>query len=149
MAIHQVSYTFESSLESANQAEAMAEQQAAAAGFAEDEIQAIAMSVREATINAVLHGNNRDPNKRVYVTFERSPEGLQVAVRDEGKGFNGTGIPDPLKPENLLKQSGRGIFLIRSFMDEVNFRNLHPGTEITLIKRVRGAVAEHKEIETS
>lgn len=149
MAIHQVSYTFESSLESANQAEALAERQAAAAGFEADQIQAIAMAVREATINAVLHGNQHDPAKRVHVTFERSPGGLQVAVRDEGKGFNGTGIPDPLQPENLLKQSGRGIFLIRSFMDEVHFRNLHPGTEITLIKRVRGAAAEHKEIENS
>jgi serine/threonine-protein kinase RsbW len=149
MAKNLVAYTFESSLESVNQAEAMAEQQAAAAGFGADEIQFIAMAVREAAINAVTHGNRHDRNKRVYVSFERRPDSLQVVIRDEGKGFNGTGIPDPLAPENLLRQSGRGIFLIRSFMDEVGFRDLHPGTEITLIKRVRGAAAEPKEREIS
>ncbi len=149
MATNQVSYTFESSLESVNQAEAMAVKYAAAAGFDDDQIQSIAMAVREATINAVSHGNRQDPNKRVFVIFEHGPAILQVVVRDEGKGFNGSALPDPLAPENLLKPSGRGIFLIRSFMDEVHFRDLHPGTEITLIKRVRGAAADHKEKETS
>jgi serine/threonine-protein kinase RsbW len=142
MAANRVSYTFDSSLESVNRAEAAAEQFAAAAGFKAEQIQEIAMSVREATVNAVLHGNGQDSAKKIYLTFEHCLDSLQVAVRDEGQGFNGTGIPDPLAAENLLKKSGRGIFLIQSFMDEVRFRNLQPGTEIILIKRVRGAAAD-------
>jgi serine/threonine-protein kinase RsbW len=68
-----------------------------------------------------------------------------VSVRDEGKGLDPGSVPDPLAPENLLKQSGRGIFLIRAFMDEVRFRSMDPGTEITLIKRVRGNDPDGKE----
>ena len=92
------------------------------------------MSVREATVNAVLHGNNYDPAKRVEIVFERQPGRLQVTVRDQGKGFAAEDVPDPLAPENLLKQSGRGIFLMRAYMDEVRVRNMNPGTEVVLIK---------------
>jgi serine/threonine-protein kinase RsbW len=140
-----VSYTLESSLESVNKAEQAARDLAAKTGFDEEEVDRIAMSVREATVNAVLHGNQYDPKKRVTVAFEVTPESLSVAVRDEGKGLDPGGIPDPLAPENLLKQSGRGIFLIRAFMDEVRFRSMDPGTEITLIKRVRGNDPDGKE----
>ena len=70
---------------------------------------------------------------------------LTVTIRDEGKGLQNDDIPDPLAPENLLKQSGRGIFLIRAFMDEVRFRNMEPGTEITLIKRLSGEARDGKE----
>jgi serine/threonine-protein kinase RsbW len=145
MAGDRVSYTLESTLESVNQAEAAAERFASAAGFRDDALQEIAMAVREATINAVLHGNAYDPNKSVQITFERKPGWLEINVRDQGKGFDVSQVADPLAPENLLKQSGRGIFLIRTYMDEVRFRNLQPGTEMTLIKRVRGATADAKE----
>ena len=140
-----VSYTLESSLESVNKAEQAARDLAVKAGFDEEEIDRVAMSVREATVNAVLHGNQYDPKKRVTVAFEVTPESLSVSVRDEGKGLDPGSVPDPLAPENLLKQSGRGIFLIRAFMDEVRFRSMDPGTEITLIKRVRGNDPDGKE----
>jgi len=140
-----VSYTLESSLESVNKAEQAARDLAVKAGFDEEETDRIAMSVREATVNAVLHGNQYDPKKRVTVAFEVTPESLSVSVRDEGKGLDPGSVPDPLAPENLLKQSGRGIFLIRAFMDEVRFRSMDPGTEITLIKRVRGTDPDGKE----
>ena len=140
-----VSYTLESSLESVNKAEQAARDLAVKAGFDEEETDRVAMSVREATVNAVLHGNQYDPKKRVTVAFEVTPESLSVSVRDEGKGLDPGSVPDPLAPENLLKQSGRGIFLIRAFMDEVRFRNMDPGTEITLIKRVRGNDPDGKE----
>jgi serine/threonine-protein kinase RsbW len=140
-----VSYTLESSLESVNKAEQAARDLAVKAGFDEEETDRIAMSVREATVNAVLHGNQYDPKKRVTVAFEVTPESLSVSVRDEGKGLDPGSVPDPLAPENLLKQSGRGIFLIRAFMDEVRFRSMDPGTEITLIKRVRGKDPDGKE----
>ena len=140
-----VSYTLESSLESVNKAEQAARDLAVKAGFDEEETDRVAMSVREATVNAVLHGNQYDPQKRVTVAFEVTPESLSVSVRDEGKGLDPGSVPNPLAPENLLKQSGRGIFLIRAFMDEVRFRSMDPGTEITLIKRVRGNDPDGKE----
>lgn len=140
-----VSYTLDSTLETVNKAEEMAGGFAAKAGFAEEERERISMAVREATVNAVLHGNAYDPEKRVTIAFETTPTSLTITVRDEGKGLLDNDIPDPLAPENLLKQSGRGIFLIRSFMDEVRIRNMEPGTEITLIKTVRGADPDAKE----
>jgi serine/threonine-protein kinase RsbW len=137
-----VSYTLESTLASVNKAEQAAAEIAAKSGFDEDECGRIAMAVREAAVNAVLHGNRYDPNKRVTVAFGSTPDTLTVTVRDEGSGIDPATLPDPLAPENLLKQSGRGIFLIRAFMDEVHFRPMSPGTEITMIKNVRGPVRD-------
>jgi serine/threonine-protein kinase RsbW len=140
-----VSYTLESTLDSVNKAEQAARDLAVRAGFPSDEADRISMAVREAAVNAVLHGNQYDQNKRLLVAFETTPDSLTISVRDEGAGLNPESIPDPLAPENLLKQSGRGIFLIRAFMDEVRFRTLNPGTEITLIKHVRGSDRDSKE----
>jgi serine/threonine-protein kinase RsbW len=140
-----VSYTLESSLESVNKAEETAQDIASKSGFDSDETQRIAMAVREAAVNAVLHGNAYDPRKKVHIAFETAKDILTVTIRDEGKGLQNDDIPDPLAPENLLKQSGRGIFLIRAFMDEVRFRNMEPGTEITLIKRLSGEARDGKE----
>jgi serine/threonine-protein kinase RsbW len=140
-----VSYTLESTLESVNWAEQAAEQFAARFGLQDDDRQEFAMAVREAAINAVLHGNAYDRRKTIEVTFAREPETLEVTVRDQGKGFDVAGIPDPLAPENLLKQSGRGIFLIRTYMDEVRFRKLNPGTEMVLVKRIRGKSADKEK----
>ncbi|HEV2113663.1 MAG TPA: ATP-binding protein [Terriglobales bacterium] len=145
MAGNRVSYTLDSSLESVNTAEATAEKMAAKAGFDEDESHRISMAVREAAVNAVLHGNAYDANKKMRVSFENTGDSLVITIADEGHGLKEAEIPDPLAPENLLKQSGRGIFLIRSFMDEVRFRPLEPGTEITLIKHVRGDSANESE----
>src|SRR5208337_4733444 len=131
-----VSYTLESTLASVNKAEQAAGEAAAKSGFDEDECGRIAMAVREATVNAILHGNRYDPAKRVTVSFETTVGAFTAAVRDEGPGMDPATLPDPLAPENLLKQSGRGIFLIRTFMDKVRFRSLSPGTEITMTKFV-------------
>jgi serine/threonine-protein kinase RsbW len=149
MTEERVSYTLESTLESVNQAEETARRIALQMGFAEEDVYGISMSVREAIINAVLHGNAYDPHKKVRVFFERKDGTLQVTVQDEGKGFDPDKVPNPLAPENLLKQSGRGVFLIRSYMDEVRLRSLEPGTEIVMIKRVRGADAHDKESSPS
>jgi serine/threonine-protein kinase RsbW len=128
----------ESTLESVNKAEEMADKAASQAGFDEDVRGGISMAVREAMINAVMHGNGYSPDKRVKLTFDQSGGNLVITIRDEGAGMNPEEVPDPLAPENLMKQSGRGIFLMRAFMDDVKFRKLEPGTEITLIKRVPG-----------
>ena len=106
------------------------------------------MAVREAMINAVLHGNNYDPAKRVNLTLEQNGKELIVTITDEGHGFVPEEVPDPLAPENLLKESGRGIFLMRAFMDEVRFRKLNPGTEIILIKRIQSSDLDRQEAST-
>lgn len=134
-----VSFTLESSLDSVNKLEETAEQVAQRAGFDEETATHVAMAVREAAVNAVLHGNAYDPNKHVTASFEITSDALVVRITDQGPGFNPDSIPDPLAPENILRGSGRGIFLIRAFMDEVHFRQLHPGTELTLIKHRRPA----------
>jgi serine/threonine-protein kinase RsbW len=135
----------ESTLESVNKAEDMADQIALQAGFDEETRGGISMAVREAMINAVLHGNAYDPAKRVNLTFERKGRELIVTITDEGKGFLPEEVPDPLAPENLLKQSGRGIFLMRAFMDEVRFRKPNSGTEITMIKRLQENKLDRQE----
>ena len=132
-----------STLESVNQVEQKAEQYAQQAGFDEDTVPHITMAIREAAVNAVLHGNAYDVNKKITVSFETSSDGLSVKVSDEGPGMDPDALPDPLAPENILRGSGRGIFLIRAFMDEVHFRQLHPGTEITLIKHKTPAQPEN------
>ena len=129
-----VSFTLDSTLDSVNKIELTAEQIAQRAGFDEDSTLNIAMAVREAAVNAVLHGNAYDTNKHVVASFETTTDSLIVRIADQGPGMDPDKVPDPLAPENILRGSGRGIFLIKAFMDEVNFRQLHPGTELTLIK---------------
>jgi serine/threonine-protein kinase RsbW len=123
-----------STLSTVEVVEAKATEYAEKAGFDEDTASQIAMVSREAAVNAVLHGNKKDPKKQVKVRFTLTPESLSIQIADEGSGFNPADVPDPLSPEGLLRPSGRGIFLMRAIMDEVNFRELSPGAEITLVK---------------
>ena len=109
------------------------------AGVDEEQIFGITMSVREAAINAVMHGNGGDSTKQIVATFENTGTSLVFTVSDQGKGLDPDSLPDPLAPENLLRGSGRGIFLIRSFMDEVHFMQLDPGTQLTLVKHLNPA----------
>jgi serine/threonine-protein kinase RsbW len=130
-----VERVFDSTLESVDEAEAMILDVAVKNGFHEDEQHHISMAVRECLVNAVVHGNRYNANKKVRVEVDGSPERLRIAVTDEGEGFELTDLPDPLAEENLLRHSGRGIFLIRAFMDEVSMRKLSPhGTEVVLVK---------------
>jgi len=129
-----ISMTLSSSLESVDRLEHTAEDVAERAGFDEDTVPHIGMAVREAAINAVLHGNSYNAGKQIVASFETTAADFIFRISDQGAGFDPTGLTDPLAPENILRGSGRGIFLIRAFMDEVHFRQLHPGTEITLIK---------------
>lgn len=110
-------------------------------GLDEDARHWVNVAVRESVINAIKHGNAHDEHKRVHVEFKplnttHPPEGIQIRVRDEGPGFDPSTLPDPLAPENLLKASGRGIFLIRSFMDEMVLRRApEGGMEVVMVKR--------------
>ena len=148
MTLERVSYTLDSTLDSVNKAERTAEDVAAKMPFDDEDCHRIAMAVREAAVNAVLHGNAYDPKKKMTVSFENTGEALVIKITDQGRGLRDEDIPDPLSEENLLKQSGRGIFLIRSFMDEVKIRRLEPGTEITLVKHIgqsSGAATEGRQ----
>lgn len=90
-------------------------------GVDEDEKFRISMAIREAVINAIHHGNKDDLSKKVSISYNYDDCSLEVKVRDEGNGFDYMSLPDPTKKENILKPFGRGIFFIRTFMDEVNF----------------------------
>ena len=97
----------------------------------------IAMAVRESMVNAVVHGNRYNANKKVRLAVVNNLERFTVRIADEGEGFEYQEVPDPLAPENLMRTSGRGLFLIRSFMDEFRIRRIEPGgTEVTLVKYV-------------
>ena len=139
------SYKLDSTLETVDNAEQTASRIASESGFDEDEVMQIAMAVREAAVNAVLHGNAYDPEKKIELEFERTEDDLVITIRDQGKGLDPANIPDPLLPENLLKTSGRGIFLIRSFMDDVQINPSQTGTEIKLFKHVHGTAERGKE----
>jgi serine/threonine-protein kinase RsbW len=127
---------FASTLDSVDTAESLILESSEKAGFDEDELNKIGMSVRECMVNAVVHGNRYSANKKVHVSVYLYPEALSISIADEGEGFQLSDLPDPLAEENLLRHSGRGVFLIRAFMDDVQFRKLLPfGTEVTLVKK--------------
>ena len=96
----------------------------------------IKLAVQEAVVNAVEHGNRCDENKMVHVSFEAGSDAVTVVVRDEGEGFDPCCIPDPTLPENILREHGRGIFLMRNLCDEIRYNG--KGNEITIVKKLPG-----------
>jgi serine/threonine-protein kinase RsbW len=106
-------------------------------GFDEDAAHYMSVAVRESVVNAIKHGNRGNEKKRVKVSFVIQPGALEVGVLDEGPGFDPGRIPDPVADENLLKTDGRGIFFMRSFMDEVEY-SFPPkgGTLVRLVKKI-------------
>jgi serine/threonine-protein kinase RsbW len=105
-------------------------------GLSDDAAFGIDMAVREAVTNAVLHGNRQDENKTVDIVLKSSPDAVEISVHDQGPGFNPESVPDPTTTENILKTSGRGIFFMRTFMDEVDWL-IRPegGTTVRMLKR--------------
>lgn len=127
---------FASTLESVDLAEAEVIRIAGEIGFGEDDVFQIGMAVREGMVNAVVHGNRYSEEKRVRLTVTSEPGRLVIRIEDEGEGFDLKSVPDPTAEENLLRQSGRGLLLIRSFVDEVRTEALrNHGTALELIKR--------------
>jgi serine/threonine-protein kinase RsbW len=90
-------------------------------GFDDESTHYMTVALRESVVNAIKHGNRNDEGRRVTVDFVIDGPSLEVAVRDEGTGFDLSGVPDPVAEENLLKPDGRGIFFMRSFMDRVEY----------------------------
>ena len=111
------------------------------AGFDEDSLHWIGVAVRESVINAIKHGNQEDFAKRVVVEFALAPAAipteLVIRVVDQGRGFDPDVVSNPLAPENLMRSSGRGIFFMRSFMDDVTLRRVpEGGMEVRMVKKL-------------
>ena len=103
------------------------------------------MALREALANAIKHGNRQDTSKRIHLEMDVVGQNLQISIRDEGEGFDPSAVDDPLAPENRLKTSGRGIFYMKTFMDDVRFRRVEGGgMEIVLTKNL-GSGTEKEE----
>jgi len=111
------------------------------AGFDEDAVHWIGVAVRESVINAIKHGNKEDAAKPVTIEFGFTPVDrptqLVVCVTDRGEGFEPEAVADPLAPENILKSSGRGIFFMRNFMDEVQLQRAPDGgMQVRMVKKL-------------
>jgi len=129
--------TLETQVESVNLAEELCLRVAEAAGFGEDDCYRIGMSVREGVINAFHYGNQERPEKKIYLAVDLTTDKMIIHVIDEGAGFKLSDVPDPLAEENLLSTSGRGIFLMRAFMDEFDVVSGRTGgAEIVMSKKL-------------
>ncbi len=125
----------DSTLDSVEVAEKAVLQAAVDIGFGEDELHQLGMAVRESMVNAVVHGNRYNTRKKVHVSITQAPDRLTIIIADEGDGFDLTSVPDPLAEDNLLRQSGRGLLLMRAFVDEFQVRRGEPnGTEVRMVK---------------
>jgi serine/threonine-protein kinase RsbW len=131
-----------STIEALDLVQAVTEHIARCLGFDDESLHWTAMAVRESVVNAITHGNAGDPEKIVFIDYTATPAShpadFVVSVRDQGAGFDPETIKDPLRPENMLNSSGRGVFLIRQFMDDVQMRRSpEGGMEVRMIKHLR------------
>jgi len=139
---HIVRLEFTSTFEMLDFVQVVSDHLARGIGLDEDSLHWVSVAIRESVINAIKHGNRNDTAKRVFVEFETAtkadvPE-LAIRIRDQGEGFDPEKVANPLDAENLLKSSGRGIFLIRNFMDDVQLQRApEGGMEIRMVKRVQ------------
>ena len=144
---HIVRLEFTSAFEMLDFVQVVSDHMARDVGLDDDSLHWVGVAIRESVINAIKHGNRNDAAKHVFIEFETAttadvPE-LLIRVRDQGDGFDPETVANPLDPENLLKSSGRGIFLIRNFMDDVHLQRApEGGMEIRMVKRVQPAAAD-------
>jgi len=101
-------------------------------GLDDEKLNGLLLSITEATTNAIVHGNKGDRKKNVYIDVNAADSILTIVVRDEGVGFDPSEVPDPTHPDNLLKDSGRGLYLMRVYMDELHYNHTPTGTETIL-----------------
>lgn len=127
--------TIPSKLKELNKIELLSEEMGRKMSLSEDQQDNLAIAVTEAVGNAIVHGNKKDPEKNVIVTFRLEEDKIEVSVQDEGKGFDPGELADPLDPNNLMKESGRGIFILKSLMDEVSFSFSPKGTTLRFVMK--------------
>jgi serine/threonine-protein kinase RsbW len=135
--IETIELSIDSKLEFVETVASITKRVTAKLGFDEEDASWIELAVHEAVINAIMHGNRSDAEKKVDVRFITDNGALTVYVRDYGEGFDPDQLPDPTKSDNLLNPSGRGIFYMRTFMDEVE-HSIHPeGGSVVRMKKVK------------
>lgn len=105
-------------------------------GLIEDEIDDISIAVTEAVNNAIKHGNKEDSTKSIEIVFQIETEKIKIRIKDEGEGFRLEEVRDPRKNENLLKDDGRGILIMRTLMDEVKVLTEDEGNVLQLVKNI-------------
>ena len=130
-----IELSIDSKLELVEMVESLAKSASAKLGFDEAAAGWIELAVREAVVNAIKHGNQYLADKQVNVQFLIGPDALSIYVRDRGAGFDAACLLDPLEPENLLKPTGRGIFWMRAFMDEVEYSAYPDGGCVVRMKK--------------
>ncbi|HEX8251728.1 MAG TPA: ATP-binding protein [Thermoanaerobaculia bacterium] len=132
-----IDITISSRFENIELVQVIAEHLCENAGVDEDGSHWIGMAVREAVANAIKHGNKLDVRKKVNATFELEGFELEITISDEGQGFDPEKVSDPLNPQNLMKTSGRGIFYMKTFMDQVQYTfNAAGGTSLVMTKNL-------------
>jgi serine/threonine-protein kinase RsbW len=151
---HIVRLEFTSAFEMLDFVQVVSDHMARDVGLDDDSLHWVGVAIRESVINAIKHGNRNDAAKHVFIEFETATKAdvpqLLIRVRDQGEGFDPETIANPLAPENLLKSSGRGIFLIRNFMDDVQLQRApEGGMEIRMVKRVQPAAADGDDSATA
>jgi serine/threonine-protein kinase RsbW len=129
-------FTIPSDLAEARVLQARIEEALQASQYSEHDIFAIKLAVEEALVNAIKHGNQLDPDKRVEVSFQVTYERFDIRIVDEGPGFNPADVPDPTDPDNIERPCGRGLLLIRGFMNEVTYHGR--GNIVTMFKLRNG-----------
>lgn len=135
-----VEITVSSRFENIELVQVIAEHLCETSGLDEDSSHWIGMAVREAVANAIKHGNQLDLTKRVFAEFSIEAGKLEIRISDQGAGFNPSEVKDPLNPENLMKTSGRGIFYMKTFMDEVEYSfESEGGTTLVMRKNLSEA----------
>ncbi|MDP4268013.1 MAG: ATP-binding protein [Bacteroidota bacterium] len=130
-AVNRQSFVFESKIENMRSVEKFVDEICDYYNVSSTFFGNIIVAITEAVNNAIKHGNNNNPEKRVTINFEYKPNGLSFTIKDEGNGFNYTNIPDPTDPGSSLEDSHRGIFLMKNLADEIHFYN--NGSSVELI----------------
>lgn len=139
----EVKEELESTLDSVDHAEELVMRTARQMGFDEDQQHEISISLRECMVNAVVHGNRYNARKKVHFAVSHTTDRLEIVIGDEGDGFDAAGLADPLAEENLLRQSGRGVLMMRTFMDDFSVGPRKPsGTEVRMVKFINGDLKE-------
>jgi serine/threonine-protein kinase RsbW len=124
--------TIPSDLAEARRVQTLIEESLQACAYSEHDIFSIKLALEEALVNAIKHGNQMDPDKRVFVTYKITPSRFEIRITDEGEGFNPEDVPDPTAIENIERPCGRGLLLMRGFMTEVEYHP--PGNSVSMAK---------------
>jgi len=130
-------YTLDSTLDSVEKIEHLVLEYARRAGFCDISLEQISLAVHETAANAVFHGNKESVGKKVSLDIQATANQLKIVISDEGNGFDPAKIPDPLAPEEMYRERGRGVYLTRALMDEYRVRCGAGGSEVTLVKYLK------------